>query len=70
MKEIQDLQLSIQEDNGEHLVNADEREKYLKALAAGRQKLTRKEVMAAQRRIQDKTIEFVKTLKSLPPALI
>ena len=36
MKQIQDLQLSIQEDNGEHLVNADEREKYLKELAASR----------------------------------
>ena len=71
-KELEDEQVGISElvERGEHLVDATAREKYLKAKDAARQKMSKKEVMAAQKRLQEITLEFVKLLKSLPPALM
>ena len=68
-EKLEDLQAvgeETKEDKGEHIIDDEEREFFMKRDAP----LSKKEILAVQKQLQDLSIEAIESLKTLPPAMI
>lgn len=66
LEELQAVGEETKEDKGEHILDERERETYLNRDAP----LSKTEILAVQKVLQDLSIEAIENLKSLPPAVI